>query len=448
MAPLATPTVLVIFGVTGDLARRKLLPALRTIAAAGVLPAHFRVVGVVRRPTDLTDVLPAGDDAFLRASVELFAMSGDEVSAFVALGERLDTIEHAFGVPAQRLFALSVPPDATMGVVERLGESGIAPAPRSKLLLEKPFGVDLASAEAQVAQLTRWFSEDAVYRIDHYLAKEMAQNLVVFRSENHIFRDTWHGECVDAVEIVAGERIGIEGRAKFYEQTGALRDLVQGHLLQLLALVLMELPAGDDWSLIPVARHRALAQLRPASPASAVRGQYRGYREEVANPASAVETFLSLTLTSADPRWAGVPLTLTTGKALDAKRTEIRLRYRGSREGGANELVLRIQPDEGVELSLWAKRPGYDRELQRVPLAFRYGDHFKELPEAYERVFVDAMRGDRGLFVTGPEVLAAWRALDPLQRAWAAAGQAGIVEYAQGSGVDEVLAKSPAPMNT
>ncbi len=423
------PTILIIVGITGDLASRKLLPALSKIEKAGILPDNFRIIGVSRR---------AASDALLKeypALHERFeALQMDIVGASEALGARIAAIEKQWGASAQKIFYLSIPPHAVLPVVEKLGEAGFGKD--GKLLLEKPFGTDLASARELIEGIAKSFPEESVYRIDHYLAKEMTQNLVIFRKENSLFRRTWKREFIEKIKICAFEKIGIEGRAAFYEQTGALRDFVQSHLMQLAALTLMHLPSGDDWSLIPQARAKALARLsikQGPSGFEARRGQYAGYREEAGNPKSMVETFAALTLVSSDPEWLDVPVELATGKALDRKATEIRVFYRQDDTREANELVLRLGEDEGVSVLLWAKRPGYDHAIGRHTLDFSYNTHYPALPEAYERVFVDAMRSDRSLFASGAEVLEAWRILEPLRARWEASDGSDIVPYERGA---------------
>lgn len=442
MSKLTTPTILVIVGISGDLARRKLLPAIREIAVGDVMPEHFHIVGISRRPLTLEEVLPsAGDNIYLKQVIEIRQMDLDKADDYRALDEHLKTIEAGFGQEAQRLFYLSIPPLASQPVIQLMGESGISRQPRTKLLLEKPFGTDLASAEELIKHIHDNFEEDQVYRIDHYLAKEMTQNLVVFRSGNSLFKRTWNKDFIESVDIAAIQHIGIEGRAAFYEQTGALRDIIQSHLLQLAALTLMELPEGDDWQAIPEQRLHALEKLSLHGEVrdSVLRGQYRSYRDEVNNPESDVETFVSLTLQSSDPLWEGVPITLTTGKALERTSSEIKISYRREESGEANTLILRIQPNEGVEVRLWAKQPGYERKLRQLPLNFSYSEHFTGLPEAYERVFVDAMRGDRSLFTSSEEVLASWRVLKPVQDLWANAGDRDLIIYESGSSVADIL---------
>jgi glucose-6-phosphate 1-dehydrogenase len=419
-----TPTILVIVGISGDLAKRKLLPAIGEIAAAGVLPDKFRVVGVTRRDDVRLENLTGStkNREFLHEHGELFHMNLTEKADYQRLASHLLKIEKSFGTQAQRLFYLSVPPQVSQSIIEQLGTSGLAKAPNTKLLLEKPFGTDLASATELVQHIDQHFNSEQVYRIDHYLAKEMAQNLIVFRERNSLFKRTWNKEFIERLEIIASETLGIEGRATFYEQTGALRDVVQSHLLQLAALVLMKTPHAEKLAEVPNHRLAALQKLHaPAGDVKsyAVRGQYATYQKEVSNPHSTVETFVSLTLESEDPRWEGVPITLIAGKALDIKTTEIRITYRKEHEYESNLLVLRLQPNEGVEIGLWTKKPGYEQQIEPHLLRFAYKDHFSVLPEAYEQVFLDAMRGDHTLFTTSEEVLETWRILQPVQEAWA-----------------------------
>lgn len=438
MTTLTQPTILVIVGISGDLAKRKLLPALTKIAQAGAFPEHFKIIGLVRRTLTLEDVLPDGDQAFLRDHLNLYELDMTSTDDYKKLATHLQDIEAQFGAPAQRLFYLAVPPQVSQPLVECLGESGLAATPDTKLLLEKPFGTDLTSAQELVEGIKAYFKEEQVYRIDHYLAKEMAQNVVVFRSGNALFKRSWNNNFIERIDIIAAEKIGVEGRAGFYEQTGALRDFVQSHLLQLAALTLMELPSADARETIPQKRLEALRQLN--APTDVVRGQYQGYRQEVGSPKSLVETFVSLTVTSKDPRWWGVPVTVATGKSLNEKSTEIQITFKREDLGEANQLVLRMQPNEGIELYLWAKRPGYERELQHVTLDFSYQQHFAgaELPDAYERVFLDAMRSDHSLFTTSEEVLETWRVLDPIQQHWDMHTD-DLVSYKPGATIQDVM---------
>ena len=436
---LTQPTILIIFGISGDLSGRMLLPAIDEIARNDVLPQQFRIVGVTRRPLALEEVLPEGSSDWLREHTQLLQIDTASLDGYKQLSEHLRELEADYGAEAQRLYYLSVPPDVSNPIIVKLGESGLAKAPDTKLLLEKPFGVNLASAEQLVTHIHEHFLEEQIYRIDHFLAKEMAQNLVVFRAANSLFRGTWNHEFIEKITITTSEHIGIEGRTNFYEQTGALRDLIQSHLLQLAALTLMELPKLENPEELPAHRLAALEALRSPQDLTndTLRGQYDGYRDEAQNQESRVETMARLTLTSTSERWQGVPITIETGKALKKTYTEIRLHYRQEHAREANELVLRIQPNEGISVALWVKRPGYDREFERRTLSFDYDRHYDKLPKAYERVFVDAMRGDHSLFATSAEVLASWRIIQPVLDHWDNGGTE-LRNYGAGSDIREL----------
>jgi len=263
----------------------------------------------------------------------------------------------------------------------------------------------------------RYYDESQIYRIDHYLAKEMSQNIVTIRGKNALFSRMWNNESIESIEIIASETIGIEGRASFYEQTGALRDLVQGHLMQLLSLTLMDIPHDFNWDEVPGLRLAALNQLKPVEPQRTVRAQYDGYRQEANNLNSKVETFVSLELESNQPRWLGVPIKLITGKALADKTTEIRIHLKKTDEAQSNCLIFRIQPNEGIGIDLYVKKPGYSNTLETRHLSFNYPEDTK-LPDAYEQVIVDAISSRKSLFTTSDEVLQSWRILKPIQDDW------------------------------
>lgn len=435
------PTVLIIIGITGDLSKRKLLPAVEKILESSHAPKALKIVGVTRRDISTDEILEGVDGStdLIREALSTYQMNMTEGEEYKALKDHLEKLEKQYGAPMQKIFYLSIPPQITRSVVRQLGEAGFAEGNDTKLLLEKPFGIDLSSAEELIEQATKFFKEHQIYRIDHYMAKEMAQNLIVFRQKNSLFRRTWNNNFIESIEIVASEHIDIEGRATFYEQTGALRDLIQSHLLQLTALTLANL-RDDGRQSIPLERLKALRFIRTPYnvEAVAIRGQYEGYKEEVDIPHTTVETFVKLTLESADPRWEGVPITLITGKALNKKTSEIRLHYRKDTVEEANTLTLRIQPNEGIEIELWAKKPGYEAELQKVPLSFSYATHFDSLPEAYERVFMDAIRSDRSLFTTSDEVLESWRIVEPVLRNWdMEASELRI--YKKGSAIEDII---------
>jgi glucose-6-phosphate 1-dehydrogenase len=437
-------TILIIIGISGDLSKRKLLPAIGQIAATGMVPDQFKIIGVTRQSgIRIDDLLEfTTNKTYIYQNTMMFNMDLTNPTDFVRLQNYLQDIEKEFGNEAQYIFYLSVPPTVSKSIVELVGLSGMAKKDGTKLLLEKPFGVDLESAVDLVGHIDRYFDTEQVYRIDHYLAKETAQNIIVFRNGNSLFKKTWNKDFIEKIEVTVSEEIGIEGRANFYEQTGALRDLIQSHLLQLLALTLMDLPKEGEFDQVPNLRNEALKYLRIPIEKSLVlhakRGQYKGYREEVGNNESMVETFASIDLESRDPKWEGVKIRLATGKALKEKYTEVKIYYKKDNENESNELHLRLQPDEGISFSVWAKRPGYEHQVSRHALNFSFRDHFTALPDAYEQVLFNAINGDHSLFSSSEEVIETWRVIDDLQKAWATSTY-DLIIYKKGSTVDEVI---------
>lgn len=425
-------TKLLIFGITGDLAKRKLLPALTQLIATGDFN-DLEIIGVSRQNVQPTDLAPDGQ---LARHLSVFTMNLAEQTDYYRLRDYIQ-----LGKNEQLLAYFSVPPRAAAQIVDFMGEAGIN-TPNVKLLFEKPFGVDYESAKEVIARTARYYSEEQIYRIDHYLAKEMAQNIVTFRGGNALLSHIWNNSAIDKIEIIASETIGIEGRANFYEQTGALRDVVQGHLMQLLALTLMDIPPELDWNELPTLRLKALEALQLADPTQTIRAQYQDYQQEVENPGSLTETFVHVQLASNAPQWQGVPIHLITGKALQEKTTEIRLHFRRQHEAQSNSLVFHIQPNEGVEIELFIKKPGYDRQFIPQKLAFAYPED-TVLPDAYEQVLVDAIRSQHSLFTSGDEVLASWRILHPLQTAWDINTTPPPV-YSQGSAPAEIILQSQA----
>lgn len=419
-------TKLVIFGITGDLSRRKLLPALRRIVASGAA-GEISIIGVSRQSFDIKALV--GKE--LANVTRLVTMDLADPAEYKKLRRNI-----APKKGEQTLIYLSVPPSAATRIADNLGAAKIN-GDGVRLLFEKPFGLDLASATDMVERTSRYFSEAQVYRIDHYLAKEMAQNIVAFRAHNAIFRQLWGGNGIERIEIHALETIGIAGRAQFYEQTGALRDVLQGHLMQLLALMLMDVPSRLDWSLIPDLRLQALRRIQPADPGRSVRAQYREYRQEVENATSRVETFVRVELESSASNWETVPLILTTGKALDKKKTEIVVYFKQGHAAQSNSLRFKIQPDEGIEINLFTKKPGYERVLEPQKLSYSYPED-ADLPEAYEHVLVDAMTAKKTIFTSSQEIVESWRILQPILDAWAF-DKGDIRMYDQGSSVEEVV---------
>ena len=450
-------TVLVIFGSTGNLVQKKLMPALYHLERAGMIPDDYTILCVARQKNATVETITAKLDtvvaaqgqqldsavkAKLLARIQLVFMDSTKKADFALLKRKLQTIDEQHGVYNQRLFYLAIPPNIFGKVIENLAayklndETNAA----SRILVEKPFGTDLASAQELIDYIANFFAEHQVYRIDHYLAKETAQNILTFRHSNPIIEDIWGRQFIDHIQITAAETIDIEGRANFYEGMGALRDLVQSHLLQLMALTLMEVPDKLTSEAIHNEKLSVLRAVKPIKPSHVnelvVRGQYKGYASEAQLPDSAIETYVALQLEVANSRWGGVPILLRTGKALADKRTEIQVVFkdRSRRNAELNILTIRIQPNEGIAIMLQAKKPGFKHELQPVHMNFSYQNSFSDWqPDAYERVLVDAMQGDQTLFASGEEVIACWNIIQPILDAWHRQEKAHPKPYAKGS---------------
>lgn len=420
----ASKTTLLIFGISGDLAMRKLLPALDEILRSGEFD-DLSIVGISRRDIEL----PGSVSDAVRGRTTLFKMDMTRADDYARL--KNEVLHDGNMVIAY----LSVPPLAVGQIVRMMGDAGLT-TPNVKVMLEKPFGIDHISSTEMNDLLDKYFDEEQVYRIDHYLAKEMAQNIVMFRRGNALFARLWNNQAIESIEIIAAEKIGIEGRGEFYEQTGALRDVLQGHVMQLLALALMDIPDDFEWKDMPGLRLKSLEALRPADPQEAIRAQYVGYQDEAGNVGSQTETFVAATLYSDDPRWHGVPLRVMTGKALDRKATEIHIYFRKSHEAQTNCLTFNIHPDEGVSIVLNIKKPGYTRELEEHTLSFSYPENTR-LPDAYEQVIVDSIRSDRSLFPSGEETVESWRVLQPLLDAWSMDER--MPQYDPGSSAEMIM---------
>ncbi len=447
---------LVIFGITGDLAHRKLLPALYHLVEGDLLPEGFEIIGVTRSGTTVDALL---DDVRVKVrasneqcdesvlarfgkSIHILTMDLSKADEYAKLKNALDDHERRVGACTNRLFYLAVPSQTFGSIAEMLGAAGLTTGcvhkiGESRLLIEKPFGYDLVSAQELVETLGKQFSEEQIYRVDHYLAKETAQNILTFRFDNPLFKTVWDSKTISSIMITAAESIGIEGRVAFYEQTGALRDIIQSHLLQLLALVTMEQPEKLDAETIHAMKLELLRAVKPISPdkvvEQTVRGQYEGYLEEVNNHSSNTETYAALRLEIDTPRWRHVPVLLRTGKGMAEKVTEITLTFKDDKDVHQNTLTLRIQPNEGISIQLQAKKPGFDSESETVQMDFCYafkGDSVH--PDAYERVLVDALRGDKTLFATSEEVIAAWEIVEQVVHAWSMS-DTDMDTYAQGT---------------
>jgi len=383
-------TQLVIFGVTGDLAGRKLLPALASIVGTGSYE-ELSIVGVSRREVNKEELLAGHDELASRTQVYTMDLARPEEY------ERFKVFLEGQGAD-QTLFYLSVPPGASADIVDFLGQAGLN-TPNYKVLFEKPFGFDLESAKEFISRTAQYFSEAQLYRIDHYMGKEIAAELLTLRQDAENHHHHWNNQSVKAITVVATESIGIEGRAQFYEQTGALRDFVQGHLMQLLSLVLMQTPHPVG---LPEQRLAALNDLAPVNPELATRAQYDTYQAEVDNKGSQTETFVAFMLESTNPAWKGVPIRLLTGKALHEKRSYVAVEYKDGTEDVFDESFL----------------------------ASRDGRHL----DAYERVLIEAIESRTEIFTSSSEVLRSWELLAPLQEAWSMDGQP-LPTYVQGSDV-------------
>lgn len=435
--------ILIIIGISGDLSKRKLLPAISEIKKANVLSNQFKIIGVTRQNNiNINDLLEKTKNSnFLKDDIELFQMDLENINDYRKLEKRLKEIEKEFKIPTEYLFYLSVPPKVSESIIDFIGQSGLANNKNNKILLEKPFGTDLGSASELIGHINKYFKEDQIYRIDHYLAKDTTQNIIVFREGNSLFKKTWNKDFIDKIEITVSEEIGIEGRVNFYEQTGALRDFVQSHLLQLLSLILMELKDEREDGMISNLRLEALKNLTIKNISdlsiSTKRGQYKGYKEDVNNKNSLTETFVSIDLESKEPKWRGVLIRLKTGKALKAKFSEIKISYKKDKEGESNELILLLGQEEGISFGLWVKKPGYEYEREHHALSFHFKNHYESLPEAYEQVFFSAINGDHSLFTSNDEVLETWRILDPLQKYWEN-NYSDLIIYEKGSDIDSI----------
>lgn len=462
------PAILVIFGITGDLAKRKVLPALYRLFAEQHVHEHTYLVGTSRQPVAPEDIIQtivesieangeSRDHAVLeriKNHLHMAQLSPTEDEDYVALRNQLHDIEEAAGTCLNRLFYLSIPPQVYGGIVQRLGQHGLNTGcqhgtAHSRLLVEKPFGYDLTSAEELIRKTSEHFREDQVFRIDHYLAKETAQNILQFRKQNPLFNHLWTREHISRVSITAVEQIGIEGRANFYDQVGALRDLIQSHLMQLLSLTIMEIPDDVTAANVHAAKQKVLDDLI-AIPLDkvkerSVRGQYETYKAEVGGHNTATETYASVVLYSQDPKWEGIPLRMTTGKSLKVKRTSITVDF-GSEH--SNRLQFRIQPNEGITLNLQVKKPGFSDDIESTSMEFSYQTAFEGsiAHDAYETVLVEAMQGDHLLFATSEEVLSSWRVLQPLLDAWNASTQDLQIypNNSDGPNVDNLIALSYA----
>ena len=470
------PFTLVIFGASGDLAKRKLIPAIRHLENDGFLPKNYAVVGFSRSPmTDqayreamqraLAVEAPDAPPCNLVDSLYYVAGDNDDAAAFARLDARLREIERAQGLPGNRIYYMSVAPEFFAKIARQLSEQkmirGKGEATWSRLIIEKPFGRDLESARSLNAELESYLHEDQVYRIDHYLGKETVQNLFSFRFGNSIFEPLFNQKYVDNVQLTVAETLGMEGkRGAYYDTAGALRDMVQNHMLQLLTMIAMEPPSSLDARSLRDEKVKVLRSIDPLTPdavaRTTARGQYgsgsregetlKGYRqEESIDPQSSTETFVALKLSIDNWRWAGVPFYLRTGKRLREKVSEIAVTFKHpplhlfrelvDSDGAppkpqSNVLSMRIQPNEGISLTFAAKQPGMQVHLDEVRMDFAYSAFHRRSPEAYERLLLDALRGDASLFTRADEVDFAWQFISSIQAGWARLPPPAFPNYA------------------
>jgi len=473
---VAEPCTVVLFGASGDLAKRKVIPAMYDLAIHNGLGTRYAIVGFARtamtedafRTTlgdaakSISEVGPIDIKQWDEFAANLYYSPGDYANQedYAKLARRLAEIESAKNIGGNRLFYLSTPPEVYPNIVEQLGRAGLAhpTSPNSwvRIIIEKPFGRDLATAKELNKIVLNVFDEKQVYRIDHYLGKDTVQNLLVLRFGNGIFEPLWNRNYVDHVQITASETLGVERRGGFYETAGALRDMIQSHVLQLTSLVAVEPPASFDANAVRNEKLKVLQSIRPFDlemvAQAVVRGQYSpgklgdaavpGYREELhVSPTSKTETFVAGKLLIDNWRWAGVPFYLRTGKRLAKRTTEIMIQFRRAphivfreKDVQANRLILNIQPDEGISVSFGAKRPGTEMSIGNVTMNFSYKEGFGDASRsAYATLLNDCVRGDATLFDRGDSVEAAWSLVDPILDVWSAAKSATVPQYASGS---------------
>ena len=450
--PTIEPSLFIIFGGTGDLSLRKLLPALCRLDAQGRLVDRFAIIAVGRSPMDDEVFRQTARDALAKAKlgtdaiettvarIHYQAVGNGTSEEYQALGARLETLGRQLDIPPNHTFYMSLPPRVFQPTIAGLGEVGLNhSAGWTRIVVEKPFGTDLESARALNRGIHEYFSEDQIYRIDHYLGKETVQNLLVFRLANAFIESSWNRERVDAVQITVGEHLGVGTRAEYYDHSGALRDMVQNHITQLLTLVAMEVPSSFSADAIRAEKIKVLRSLRPISDSDIVRGRYiageiagepvRGYMDEQGVPAdSQTETFVALRMFVDSWRWQGVPFYVRTGKCMPHKTTQIAVRFRSAPvslfrqydcELDTNDvLTITLQPNEGFAFYLDIKKPGSAMALERIPLRFDYHGHFDDaMPDAYDTLLLDVLEGDQTLFVHADEVEESWRIYTPVIQA-------------------------------
>lgn len=474
---VAEPCVVVIFGASGDLTKRKLVPALYNLAQERLIPSEVAIVGLAR--TEMSDdefraqlkeaLTSIGGEARIDETLwqsfsqKIFYMQGDvnDAASYETLKEKLAEVDKEYGTRGNRLFYLSTAPQFFGVVAEQLKQADMTKAQKGnwvRVIVEKPFGYDLESAKKLNNELAKCFKEEQIYRIDHYLGKETVQNLLVFRFANSIFEPLWNRQYIDHVQITNAEAVGVEGRGGYYEGAGVVRDMLQNHVFQVLSLIAMEPPATLDANAVRDEKIKAMMAVRPIAKESvdefAVRGQYGagyvlgddvvGYRQETGvDKESSTETFAALKLYFDNWRWADVPFYIRSGKRLTKRMTEIAIRFKDvphrlfqsvEDELEPNWLIIRVQPHEGITLRFGAKLPGQATRIRQVNMDFRYGSSFGvEVPEAYQRLLLDCMLGDSTLYARRDMVERGWEIVTPILEAWKQPAKDSFPNYEAGS---------------
>lgn len=483
------PCTIVFFGASGDLFKRMLMPAVYNLRLDNILPANFGLIGFARTAytdeefrayckecvNEFSRTKPVKDSLWddLAKRISYITADFDDTSHFTALNDRLGEYQKQFACGDNRLFYLATPPSVFPKIIDQIGNAGMDPgknkAGYTRIIIEKPFGIDLQSAQALQSEVEKVFSEDQVYRIDHYLGKETVQDIMALRFANTIFEPIWSRNYVDSVEITAAETLGVENRGGYYDNAGALRDMIQNHVMNLLALVAMEPPASADADAIRNEKYKVFSAIEPPAPENvfqmSARGQYDAgtiagepvpaYRTEPdVRPDSNTETYAALKLFINNWRWAGVPFFLRSGKRLARKNSEIAITFNAiphrlfgekSDTIERNVLVIKIQPDEGISMRFNAKVPGQKNHIRSVTMDFNYGTGFGvQSAPAYERLIADAMRGDATLFTRWDAVQRAWEIVMPVLEVWTSIKDRSFPNYASGTdGPDTALQLNP-----
>ena len=473
------PCAFVLFGATGDLTRRKIMPGLFSLSSQGLLPKNFVIVAFARRDKDdaiyrkeaqeamklFAPKLPSEGPEWDKFQDHLFYVKSgfDEPEGYQRLADRLTELDKTYDLGGNHLFYLATPPDNFSEIVEHLGGAKLneprRPEGWSRIIIEKPFGIDLGSAKQLNSEVLRVFGENQVYRIDHYLGKETVQNILVLRFANQIFEPLWNQKYIDNVQITVAETLGVEGRGAYFEQSGVTRDIVQNHALQVLTLIAMEPPVALTADDIRDEKVKVLKSIRQFTPEDVamwtVRGQYGkgeidgkpvpGYREEEGvSPQSEVETFSAFKFQLGNWRWAGVPFYVKAGKRMPKRVTEVKIQFKQTADVlfaklpnvklAPNILTLRIQPDEGASIEITSKEPGPEMNVLPVHMDFKYGSTFNApIRDAYERLILDAIRGDAALFARNDEVEVAWSIISPILDTWRDLSCPIFPNYAAGS---------------